>query len=88
MRIEGCNMAAETNNIKHSLDISAKIDRDRMNKLRDCGLEYVSTSGRLMPAKTQPGKSLFWPKFGTFELGPKRDFFCTAYIGTPSSNRG
>lgn len=48
-------MAAKTATMLNNFDVSVKNERLLMNKLRDKGLEYVSSSGKVIAAKTQPG---------------------------------
>lgn len=48
-------MAAKTATMLNNFDISVKNERVLMNKLRDKGLEYVSSSGKVIAAKIQPG---------------------------------
>lgn len=52
-------MAAKTATMLSNFDISVKNERLMMNKLRDKGMEYVSSSGKIIAAKTQPGKFKF-----------------------------
>lgn len=52
-------MAAKTAKMLSNFEVSVKNERLLMNKLRDSGLEYVSSSGKVIAAKTQPGSSLF-----------------------------
>lgn len=48
-------MAAKTAKMLDDFDISGKTGRSVMSKLKDSGLEYVSSSGKVVAAKTQPG---------------------------------
>lgn len=48
-------MAAKTAKMLNNFEVSVKNERLLMNKLRDSGLEYVSSSGKVVAAKTQPG---------------------------------
>lgn len=48
-------MAAKTAKMLNNFEVSVKNERLLMNKLRDSGLEYISSSGKVIAAKTQPG---------------------------------
>ncbi|KAK6632513.1 hypothetical protein RUM43_013281 [Polyplax serrata] len=55
-------MAAKTATMLSNFDISVKNERLMMNKLRDKGMEYVSSSGKIIAAKTQPAQFCHCPQ--------------------------
>lgn len=49
-------MDAQESSLESGLDFWPKWDRKEQIKMRYSGQEYVSKSGKVIPAKKQPGK--------------------------------